>query len=350
MRHHIGWLTILLLVPGGAHTAFAQQAGEAPPAPVAYPRPAYLDLPPPETPVPEWAFTRDPPETADLKRRPDDDVIRRYKGSKQAFSRTQVLDRYNVVDWHPEGHPPPPDVVMHGHRPQPASCAWCHMPNGVGMPENAPLAGLPVNYFIRQVHNYLNGSRRTVDLRMASFHGMAEVIGPKISEEDLRLAAEYYSALKIGKPYIKVIETRTVPKTESRMYTLRPVPGGGTEPIGNRIIEMPRDWERFEMLDSEVGYIAYVPPGSIRKGKALVTKGGNGRTVACITCHGLDLRGAGDIPPLAGRSPSNIVRQLYNFKLDARTGPDVQLMVPVAKTLTDEDIVNVTAYIVSRKP
>ncbi len=342
IRHRV--VPVLLTV------AVVLVVAETPAAPVSYPRPAYLDLPPPATPVPEWAFTRDPPETADLQVRPDDAVVRRIPGSRRAFSRTQVLDRYNVVDWHPESHAPAPDIVMHGHRPQPAGCAWCHMPNGVGMPENAPLAGLPVNYFIRQIEDYKQGSRKTVDLRMASFHGMANIIGPRISATDLRAAAEYYASVKIAKPYIEVMETDTVPKTHSRVYTLKRVPEGGTEPIGNRIIETPRDWERFELLDSEAGYYAYVPRGSIRKGRVLVTMGGNGRTVACVICHGPDLRGMGDVPPLAGRSPSNVVRQLYNFKLGARTGSDMLPMQPVVEQLTDEDIVNIAAYLVSRRP
>jgi cytochrome c553 len=45
-----------------------------------------------------------------------------------------------------------------------------------------------------------------------------------------------------------------------------------------------------------------VPRGSIARGKALVTSGE--KTAPCSSCHGSDLRGSGDIPPLIGRSPS----------------------------------------------
>jgi cytochrome c553 len=86
---------------------------------------------------------------------------------------------------------------------------------------------------------------------------------------------------------------------------------GATEPIGQRIIEMPEDLERTELRDSASGFVAYVPVGSIAKGEALIA-GGNGKTVACAICHGQDLRGLGPIPGLAGRSPSYIVRQLYD--------------------------------------
>lgn len=314
-------------------------------------RPAYLDLPPPSTPVPAWAFTMDPPESSEFRREPDDDVPRRIEGSRLALTRTHVLDHHDAADWHPEGHPPAPSIVMHGRKPYPTACAFCHLPNGVGLPENAPLAGLSIPYFTEQVHAFQNGSRKTADMRMASFHGMAEVIAPTIREDELLEAAQYYASLKIAKPYLTVIETDTVPKTHSVAYTLVPVPGGGTEPIGNRIIETPRDVPRYKLLDSEVGYFVYVPKGSIAKGRVLATQGGSDqRTTACVVCHGADLRGVGDIPPIAGRSPSNLVRQLYNIKLGARSGPGVALMQPVVKQLTDEDIVNIAAYLASREP
>ena len=90
--------------------------------------------------------------------------------------------------------------------------------------------------------------------------------------------------------------------------------GGETEPIGKRIIEMPEDTERTEMLrDPRSGFIAYVPAGSIKKGEALVTTGG-GKTTACAVCHGADLKGLGPVPGIAGRSPSYTVRQLYDMQ------------------------------------
>ena len=335
---------------GIGYGALAQDASP-PPAAAKPGRPAYLDLPPPAIPVPAWAFTMDPPESSEYRREPDDDVPRRIEGSDQAITRTHVLDHHDTADWHPDDHPPAPDIVMHGRNPYPTACGFCHLPNGLGLPENAPLAGLPVAYFIEQVHAFQDGSRKTADLRMASFHGMAEVIAPTIREDELRVAAEYYASLKITKPYLTVIETDTVPKTHSVSYTLVPVPGGGTEPLGKRIIETPRDVARYNLLDSEVGYFVYVPKGSVAKGRQLVTSGGpEQKTMACVMCHGADARGYGDVPPIAGRSPSNLVRQLYDIKLGARTGPSVALMQAVVKGLSDDDIVNVAAYLATQKP
>ena len=51
-----------------------------------------------------------------------------------------------------------------------------------------------------------------------------------------------------------------------------------------RIIETPEDDEQTEPLrNPRSGFIAYVPPGSIKKGEALVTTGGNGKTESCAS-------------------------------------------------------------------
>ena len=94
---------------------------------------------------------------------------------------------------------------------------------------------------------------------------------------------------------------------------------------------------------------AYVPVGSIKRGEVLVTTGG-GKTIACGTCHGQDLKGLGDVPPLAGRSPSYTVRQLYDYQSGARAGLlSPQMKESVAK-LTIDDMVSIAAYTASRTP
>jgi len=47
--------------------------------------------------------------------------------------------------------PPMPRIVAHG-RDDAWACAYCHLPNGQGRPENAPLAGLPAAYIVEQVN------------------------------------------------------------------------------------------------------------------------------------------------------------------------------------------------------
>ncbi len=141
-----------------------------------------------------------------------------------------------------------------------------------------------------------------------------------------------------------------VPKTRAQGGMLVPAEGGGTESIGQRIIEMPENLERTELRDPATGFVAYVPVGSIKRGEALVKTGGKGRTVACGTCHGADLKGIGPVPPLAGRSPSYVVRQLWDMKVGNRNGPWAALMKAAVKDLTMDDLVAIGAYTASRTP
>ena len=62
--------------------------------------------------------------------------------------------------------------------------------------------------------------------------------------------------------------------------------------------------------------------------------GGNGTTIPCGICHGPDLKGIGDVPGIAGRSPGNIARQLYYIQTGDRAGASVALMKAVVDKLT----------------
>jgi cytochrome c553 len=125
---------------------------------------------------------------------------------------------------------------------------------------------------------------------------------------------------------------------------------GGTEPLGNRIIELPQDVESAENRNPRVGFVAHVPPGSIKKGEAIVTTGADGKTLPCTTCHGPDLEGLGDVPPLIGRSPIYVYRQLNDIKLGTRNGAMAPLMKVVVEKLTDDDMIAIAAYLASSGP
>ena len=114
-----------------------------------------------------------------------------------------------------------------------------------------------------------------------------------------------------------------------------------------RIIEMPEDNAREALRDPRSGFVAYVPVGAIKKGEALVKTGG-GRTTACAVCHGADLKGLGPVPGLAGRSPSYSARQMFDMQTGARNGLWADLMKPVVAKLTEEDLINISAYTASR--
>jgi cytochrome c553 len=125
--------------------------------------------------------------------------------------------------------------------------------------------------------------------------------------------------------------------------------GDETVPLGNRIIEVPDNREATAVLrDDHSPFTAYVPIGSIKKGEALVTTGGAGKTVPCGICHGSNLEGIGPVPPLAGRSPSYIARQIYDIQHGSRKGLWSTLMQKPVEKLTPDDIVAICAYITSR--
>jgi cytochrome c553 len=113
---------------------------------------------------------------------------------------------------------------------------------------------------------------------------------------------------------------------------------------------VPEDLEQFENRDPRSQFIAYVPIGSIAKGAALVSTGGEGKTLQCAICHGQDLKGLGGIPSIVGRSPSYVVRQLYDIQNGARAGMAAQLMKATVANLTVEDMVSIAAYLASQTP
>jgi cytochrome c553 len=167
-----------------------------------------------------------------------------------------------------------------------------------------------------------------------------------MTDDEIKEAATYFASMK-WTPWITVRESATVPRTRLAGNVFLPLPGTDTEPIGNRIIEAPIDVERFELRDPRSGFIAYVPPGSLKKGAALVASGG-GKTIACGTCHGLDLKGLGPVPAIAGRSPSYLVRQLWDMKMGSRKGDWSPLMKPVVENLTQDDMLAIAAYVAAQ--
>ena len=293
---------------------------------------------------PAWAYPVNPP---DFKPTPDDGVLRHVPDSAVTYPLSQLRDRFIAPVWHPGDHPPLPQVVAQGRKPNVFACGFCHRADGPGGPENAGLAGLPAAYFVQQMADYKSGARttsvpkRNIDLMIA--------LAKDITDAEVEAAAAYFAALK-PRSNIRVVETDTVPRTYVAGWFLAAVKSGEKESIGQRIIEVPEDVERFEHRDPRSQFIAYVPTGSVAKGAALVTTGGEGRTQQCATCHGQDLRGLAGAPPIAGRSPSYVVRQLYDMQNGARTGVAAQLMKDAVTRLTVEDMLSIAAYLATRTP
>jgi cytochrome c553 len=277
-----------------------------------------------------------------------DNTEEHLPGSKASYTRAQIADIFVVPDWYPDAHPPMPDIVAHGRKPDVYSCGHCHLPNGQGRPENASVTGLPVDYIVAQMLDFKRGLRKSSDPDMVSVANMVK-LSQSITDEEIKAAAAYFSSFHL-KPWIRVVEVEQVPKTTPNGGMMVVTPGGATEPIGDRVIEVSENLERTELRDPTSGFIAYVPKGSPEKGKALVTTGGDGKTMACTMCHGPDLKGTGNIPSIAGRSPSQMARQLIDFQTGARNGAMAPMMKGVVSKLKIEDIVAITAYLASQAP
>jgi cytochrome c553 len=300
-------------------------------------------LAPPAT-YPAWAYPWDP----DFKVAPADNEPQRLPGSSAAFSWAQARDLFFSPSWHPEDHLAMPEVVARGRKPDVRACGSCHRAEGTGGPENSSLAGLSVAYFVQQMADFKSGARKFSGPQRSAVLLMTAA-AKAMTDAEVQAAAAYYTALK-PKQIIKVVETDIVPKTYvARLFFVKQAEGG-TEPLGRRIVEVPDDVEQFELRDTRSKFTAYVPVGSIAKGEALVNSGGGGTTVQCAACHGADLKGVGPIPPIAGRSPTYIVRQLYDFKHGARAGASSILMKPTVEKLSEDDMVSLAAYVASLAP
>jgi cytochrome c553 len=290
---------------------------------------------------PPWAYTVNPPPTPGAPPAPPDSAPKQVPGSTLSLTIAQTRDAYNPPDWHPNDHPPMPDAVAHGRPKEMRACGFCHLVNGQGRPENAGLAGLPAAYIIQQMADFKNGDRKSAEPRMGPPNAMIQD-AKAAHDDEIKAAAAYFSSFPFKK-WIRVVEAKDVPK--SRVAGSMHVPtNDGMEPLGQRIIELPEDLARTELRDAASGFVAYVPVGSIKKGEALV------KARSCGTCHGSDMKGLGPIPPLAGRSPSYTVRQLFDMQAGVRKGAWSALMKQAVDKLTVDDMIAIAAYTSSREP
>lgn len=310
---------------------------------------------------PEWAYgtgpaqaLKTPSTNSSAGKAAPENPPKSLPGTTLTFTRKEANDPFNPADWYPADHPKMPDIVAHGRKPASIwACDLCHFPNGKGKPENAAVSGLPVSYFIHQMQDFRAGLRHSADPGKQNTALMV-AYAKAMTDEEIKSAAEYFGAMPWSagtNPWIKVIETDTVPRTRLSSGLYIPIEGGGSEPLGDRIIEVPQNPERTEIQrDPRSGFIAYVPFGTLEKGKLLVETGDHGRTQACAICHGEGLRGLGPVPGIAGRSASYIARQLYDMQLQTRKGEWSELMKPVVGNLQEGEILQIAAYTASLKP
>jgi cytochrome c553 len=298
--------------------------------------------------VPAWLFPSNPPATPGAPP-PDGEQLRHLPGSSAGYTDAQLADLFVAPDWRPRSHDAMPLPVAIGRAPDVFACGYCHTPGGQGRPENAALAGLPVGYMLQQVADFQSGERRHAlpgPWRPGDF--MIQVARHATAKE-IQAAARYFSRQQLG-PRVRVVEAERVPSPRVVGLIYTAAPAGGEEPLGQRLLEYAPDARRHELRDDQLVYVAYVPPGSVGRGHALATVGVGGLPTACVTCHGPQLRGVGLVPPLAGRSPSSLLRQLVGFKNGARHGATAVPMQPVVAAMDIGMMIDAVAYAASLQP
>ena len=255
---------------------FARSRAEAQtgtPAPAGSPSAQTAVTPPPLVNDLAWAYAITPGPAAPAPA--DDGTKLTLPGAEKTFTLDQIRNRMGPADWFPGDHPSMPSVVAIGREQAGIwACSLCHYPNGKGRPENAGIAGLNRDYFIQQLHDFKSGARQSADARKPNTPIMAGFGGADDRGRDppvgglLQLDSSGRRGSKSSSP------------TRCRRRVRRAACGcrlegadAGTEPLGRRIIETPKNTEYTEKLrNPRSGFTAYVPKGSIAKGEALATK------------------------------------------------------------------------------
>jgi cytochrome c553 len=332
------WRSALPLFLAPAIFASPPQQGKSDrvPPPWAYGLKTPLGSPPSEEPTP----------TSTDKLATEDGKVIRLPGSQVSLTLTQMRNQ-GTVDWYPDDHPEMPQIVEQGRKPDVLPCTACHYTNGKGDPANATIEALPYDYFVQTMKDFRDGLRKSADPRKINTPNMIKY-AKAMTDDEIDAAARYYGAIPLISR-IKVIESRTVPKTRLVAAGLYfPFPSMGTEPLGNRMIEVPETPESFIYKNPRANAVVYAPVGSIKRGERLVMDDSD-KTIPCTYCHGPDLLGLGRIPGIAGRLPGYMVRQMFDMQNGARTGGWTEMMKPVVEKLTIDDMIDMAAYLASRK-
>jgi len=319
-------LALAAALLSGAGCAWAEDKGTIPPSLI-------------------WAY-QVPPEKMPFPELP---AAQKYRvaGSLLAYTGDQLNKMDDPVDWRPADHPTPPEIVAHGaHDRDIEACGGCHGMDGQGFLAVPNLGGLPAAYIAEQLREFAAGRRHSASLDRPGEAYMAKIAG-KLSPAEVKATADYFSRITRPPFPIHVTETDTAPRTFIHHDGWQELaPEGGREPIGRRVVLVAEDFPQMWLGDPLAGATAYVPPGAIKRGEDLVRHAAQ----ACTSCHGARLEGMGTVPPLAGRNPQYLSRQLWDIKSGARGGPAVAQMQKPAEAISADQIVDVVAYLTSLTP
>ena len=220
---------------------------------------------------------------------------------------------------------------------------------GTGGPENASLAGLPAAYIAQQMADYKSGARKFAGPQRSPVLLMTE-IAKATTDAEAQAAAAYFSSLK-PKSVIRVVETDTVPATQIARVFYMLAKDDGTEPIGERIVEVPVDAVQFEHRELAFAVHGLCAERQHRKGRSF---GQNRRSRHHFALRDLSRPGPEGcgiwFPGLPDvRRAISCVRSTTSSSI---RGPDnaAALMAPVVEKLTHADMISLAAYISSLGP
>lgn len=297
--------------------------------------------------TPPWLYPINPPNVGAPT--VEGDKLLHLPGSQVSYTRTQLDDLFFAPDWYPGSHGPLPAVVARGVAPKVFACGYCHSPTGQGRPENASLAGLPADYIVQQVAAFKSGARQNAAQGPYLPTRLMIETAMNVTAEDVQAAASYFAAQTLL-PRVRIVERKRVPKTHVAAWVYVADAGTRTEPLDGRMLELAPDFVRHELRDDHQRYLAYVPKGSLARGEAWVRSGVPSVGAGCVSCHGVELLGVGSAPPIAGRSPTYLLRQLMAMKAGTRAGAGALLMQPIVASMSLDDMVSAVAYAASLPP
>jgi cytochrome c553 len=314
--------------------------------------------PPPAIPYPDWLFPIDEEVLKAQKRPPpkeapklDDTELLTIPDSDQKYTLARINNPFDAPDWQPNSHIPMPDIVAKGRKPAIIACAYCHTPTGQGRPENSALAGLPEAYIKEQLRDFRSGKRPAYGPDYYLPIQMMHKVSATLTDEEIDASAKYFAQQKLPRRHF-VVEGINIPRAEPSDWVYKEV--NGTEDLGDRLVEVAPDITRHQRRDDRMQYTVYAPPGSLARGKRLATTGQDldktAKTQICATCHLANLKGTDKIPPIAGRSPTYLLRQLLAYKNGDRKGEAAAQMSPTVEKLELEDMVALAAYVGSLYP
>lgn len=173
-----------------------------------------------------------------------------------------------------------------GQNPAAMACLSCHGPDGKGIAAAGfpRLAGLPAGYLSKQLMDFRSGSRK---------QAVMEPLAKALGEDEIKAVSTYLASLPAdAAPQLRRQQIANDPVSRLALYG---------------------DWSR------------QIP--------------------GCVQCHGPGGGGVGEhFPPLTGQPAAYLTTQLNAWRDGSRSNDPNQLMVGVAKAMTEDEVKAIAAF------